>query len=453
MARRILGMDLGITSAHHAVVIDESCQVLARSRAHPTVDSLETLERLALDGAPEGTELEVVIDPTGAAWLPVAVFFTARGHRVFRPDSSQTAHLRRALARRKKTNRIDAEVLAKLAVWNRAALHELELPTGERACLDRLVRATERLTEEIARHKARIRDLARTAMPLVGQAISKTMGRADLEVLRSHGDPRELLELGVERLTELIARVSRGEHGEAKARAYLRAAEVAEATLRALERRREEAYRRVDPTELARSVPGIARVGAPLGVAFTGRPARFPSGDRYASYVGLVPGSRETGETDRKGQPITKAGNRRLRRMFVRAADTARKLDPQLARIYHVQMVERGAHHNKAVAVVAAHLARRFWATMVRGTPYVIRNVDGRPVDPAEAKAIVAARYTVPEDVRARRRSRKGRRTVPHQVLVGHVSEASPRRAAEPRPPSPAPVMMRRRGEVVKAGS
>jgi hypothetical protein len=69
---------------------------------------------------------------------------------VFRPDSSRTAHLRRALARRKKTNRIDAEVLAKLAVWNRGALHELELPTGERACLDRLVRATERLTEEIA---------------------------------------------------------------------------------------------------------------------------------------------------------------------------------------------------------------------------------------------------------------------------------------------------------------
>jgi transposase len=475
-------MDLGITSAHHAVVIDETCRVVARSRAHPTVDSLGALERLALEGAPEDTELEVVIDPTGAAWLPVAVFFIRRGHRVFRPDVSQTAHLRRALARRAKTNRVDAEVLAKLAVWNRGALHELELPAGRAAELDRLVRATERLTEEIARHKGRIRDLARTAMPLVGQAISKTMGRADLEVLRSYGDPRELLELGLEGLTGLISEVSRGEHGRAKARAYLRAAqeavelygdsgavafeviaeelaaeitrlEVAEATLRPLERRREETYRAVDPTGLARSLPGMARVGAPLGVAFTGRPARFPSGDRYASYVGLVPGSRETGETDRKGQPMTKAGNRKLRRMFVRAADTARKLDPQLARIYYVQMVERGAHHNKAVAVVAAHLARRFWATMVRGTPYVIRDVDGRPVDRAEAKAIVAARYTVPEEVRARRRSKKKRRAVPHQVLVGHVFDAGPRRAADPRRPSPAPPMMRRREEVVKASS
>lgn len=391
MARRILGMDLGITSAHQAAVIDETCRVVARGKAFPTKDGLEALERLALEGAPEGTELEVVIDPTGAAHHPVAVFFTGRGHRVFRPDASRTAHLRKGLARGKKTNRVDAEVLAKLAVWNREALHELELPTGERAELDRLVRATERLTEEIARHKARIRDLARAAMPLVGQAISKTIGRADLEVLRSYGDPRALLGLGLEGLTALISEVSRGEHGEAKARAYLRAAEeavelygdsgaasfgvlqeelaaeisrleVAEAALRPLERRREEAYREVDPTGLARSLPGIARVGAPLGVAFTGRPGRFPSGDRYASYVGLVPRSSETGETDRKGQPMTKAGNRKLRRMFVRAADTARKLDPQLARIYHVQMVERGAHHTKALAVVAAHLARRFWA-------------------------------------------------------------------------------------------
>jgi transposase len=472
-------MDLGITSAHQAVVIDETCAVVARGRAQPTVDDLGALEHLALEGAPEGTELEVVIDPTGAAWLPVAVFFIGRGHRVFRPDVSQTAHLRKALARRKKTNRIDAEVLAKLAVWNRQALHQLELPTGSAAELDRVVRATERLTEEIATHKQRIRELARTAMPLVGQAISKTIGRSDLEVLRSYGDPRELCKLGLDGLTRLISEVSRGEHGRRKAQAYLQAAEeavalygdsgavafevlaeelageitrleVAEATLRPLERRREQAYRRVDPAQLARSLPGIAKVGAPLGVAFTGRPGRFPDGDHYASYVGLVPGSSETGDTDRKGQPMTKAGNRKLRRMFVRAADTARKLDPQLARIYFIQMVERGAHHNKAVAVVAAHLARRFWATMARGTPYVVCDTDGRPVDRAQAKAIIAARYTVPEDVRARRRGRKKRRAAPHQVLVGHVFDAGPRRAAKPRRPSSAPPIMRRRREVVK---
>ena len=39
--------------------------------------------------------------------------------------------------------------------------------------------------------------------------------------------------------------------------------------------------------------------------------------------------------------------------------------------------------------------------------PYVVYDTDGRPVDPAEAKTIIAVRYTVPEDVRRRRRSKK----------------------------------------------
>ena len=41
--------------------------------------------------------------------------------------------------------------------------------------------------------------------------------------------------------------------------------------------------------------------------------------------------------------------------------------------------------------------------------PYVICDTDGRPVTPTEAKAIIAEHWTVPADVRARRRSKKGK--------------------------------------------
>jgi hypothetical protein len=81
-------------------------------------------------------------------------------------------------------------------------------------------------------------------------------------------------------------------------------------------------------------------------------------------------------------------------------------------------MVERGAHHQKAVCVVAARLAERSWAVMARGEPYVLRDVDGRQVTGAEARAIIAERYTVPDEVRARRSSRRLQvRRAPHQVL------------------------------------
>jgi Transposase IS116/IS110/IS902 family len=153
-----------------------------------------------------------------------------------------------------------------------------------------------------------------------------------------------------------------------------------------------------------------------------GPASRFARAGKFRAFTGLAPKASETGQTDRKGQPITKAGNRLLRTTLVRAADHARRQDPQLARIYWIQMVQRGKDHLGAVCVVAAHLAERAWMVMDRGMPYVVCDTDGRPVTPAQAKAIIADHWTVPEQVRRRRRSKKGK--APQQVLQGHVTGA-----------------------------
>jgi hypothetical protein len=116
---------------------------------------------------------------------------------------------------------------------------------------------------------------------------------------------------------------------------------------------------------------------------------------------------------------MSKAGSSLLRTTLVRAADNARKVDPQLARIYHVQMVERGKDHLGALCVVAANLAERFWAVMTREMPYVIRDTDGRAVEPDEAKTIITQHWTVPAEVRARRRNKKMGKA-PQQVHTAH---------------------------------
>ena len=61
---------------------------------------------------------------------------------------------------------------------------------------------------------------------------------------------------------------------------------------------------------------------------------------------------------------MSKAGPSLLRATLFRAADTARRQDPQLARIYYQQMTERGANHLKASCVVAGHLAERAWTVL-----------------------------------------------------------------------------------------
>lgn len=455
--RRLVGIDLGIASAHTVRVLDGAGTTILKRRAQPTVESLSAIEAAALAGTPEGTCLEVVIEPTGPAWLPIAVFFSRRGHTVYRVSSAKAADLRRFLRRHAKSNGIDAATLARLPLVDPDGLATLVLPGAERAALDRRVRATDRLRKQATRHKVRIKDLVRQLLPMT--PLLGDLGVADLVVLERYADPTALLKAGKARLTRLIATASNGHLGDERAERWLAAArasvelygshpgasfvdlaaEVATEVrlLRAVEKEldvhaaeRERCYRWVDRGGLARSLPGLAEVGAPALVATMGEAGRFPTGKRFRSYTGLAPRASETGETDRKGQPMSKAGPKLLRATLVRAADWARKQDPQLARIYHVQMTERGKDHLGALCVVAANLAERAWAVMDRGMPYVVCDTDGRPVTPQEAKAIIAERFTVTEEVRRRHRSRKQAGKAPQNVLVGH-SKLSARGASE----------------------
>src|SRR4029453_5696378 len=115
------------------------------------------------------------------------------------------------------------------------------------------------------------------------------------------------------------------------------------------EHARDAAFAHVDPAGLAASLPGMGPVGTTQVVPGMGRPGRFPNAAAFKAFTGLTPRANETGQTDRKHQPMTKAGPRALRRQLLQSANTARKLDPQLAAVYHAQMTERGATHRKAL--------------------------------------------------------------------------------------------------------
>ena len=198
---------------------------------------------------------------------------------------------------------------------------------------------------------------------------------------------------------------------------------------------REQHYRQADPGQLARSLPGFAEISAPVLVAVMGRPGRFRDGTRFKSYAGLAPRASETGETDRKGQPMSKAGPSLLRATLFRAADTARRQDPQLARIYYQQMTERGATHLKACCVVAGHLAERAWTVMNRGTPYVICDNNGTPGHPSRRQADHRGEAgPCPEEVRKRRRSRKIAGRAPQAATTGPDRRGDPPRPRSSRP-------------------
>lgn len=443
--RRIIGVDLGIATSHHAVVVDETGTVKHRQRLRSTASDLRRLMEMASRDATD-VRLEVVFEPTGVSWWPVAVFFRRHGHAVFRVSSVKAAKLREALSEKAKTNGIDAMTLAKLAVFDPAGLTELFLPEAELAVLDRQVRAAQRMTEQVALHKRRTRELTRIVMPMLDAVIATEIGDADMTLLGELADPRAMLAAGVEAVMALLRKGSRGHLRdlEGRARKWLSVAQaaldvygsdgppfaaiaeevacevrfwrLAEDELLRCRHAREDAYLKVDPAELVRTVPGIATVGGPVCMVSIGDVRRFPTAKQFKAFSGLTPRTFQTGDSDHRGTRISKAGSSRLRTQLVASANTARRLDPQLAAIYHQQMTSHGAHHQKAVCVVAGKLAERVWRVVQRAEPYVLRDTDGTPVTPEQARAIIAARYTVSDEVRRRRRARNTKKA-PHSTL------------------------------------
>lgn len=149
-------------------------------------------------------------------------------------------------------------------------------------------------------------------------------------------------------------------------------------------------------------MPGVGPVLAGGILGRLGDAKRFANLAAVRSFSGMVPGVNQSGRSQTR-PGITKQGDAGLRRDIWFAADLARHHDPQLAAKYYRLVVERGLHHNSAICHIATTLLTRIAACWRNDQPYVIRDIDGRPVSPTEARTIIAERYKVrPED---RRRS------------------------------------------------
>ncbi len=154
---------------------------------------------------------DLVMEPTGPAWLPIDVFFISSGHKVFRVPSAKAHDMRRYFSRHAKSNSIDADALAKLAIIDPGGLRPLELDDAEEAALDRRVRACDRLTQEATLHKVRLKDLVRQLLPMT--PLTGDIGSADLAVLERWADPHDLVNAGKARLTKVIVAASNNHQG------------------------------------------------------------------------------------------------------------------------------------------------------------------------------------------------------------------------------------------------
>jgi transposase len=124
----------------------------------------------------------------------------------------------------------------------------------------------------------------------------------------------------------------------------------------------------VDPrVKLLMTLPGVSRHTAQSLLAAIGDISRFRDGDALASYLGLVPITRQSANHCYHG-PITKQGRCDTRWMLVQAAQAVRAHPGPLG--YFFRRLKKRKPHNVAVVAVAHKLALLAWHVLTKGEPY-----------------------------------------------------------------------------------
>ncbi len=457
---RIIGLDLAITSAHKAVVMSESGKFLTPVFQVTTwPEALAGLLERAREGVEASSPLVVVMEPTGLAWLPVAVYLMLHEVTVYLVNSQQVADLRRFYKKHAKSDRIDARVLAKLYVVAPEKLHALRLPPAGVYALQRACKQLDWVVSEITKLTNQLTALDRTVW-LGGWeelGFGDPFGLAARWCREHYYNPAAVQQVGAERIRQewrasVLAELEESEtwiaalvelagkvvavYGNPCPFVEFEALQV-EAVMKQkwlgqLEADRDHLrqnvvfprYHQFHPSGNLETLYGVGEESAAVFLSFFGDPQRFPTRRQMRGWSGMVPNSRQSSESESKGLHISQAGPDLIKKFAFLDAEVARRYDPQLAALYYDQMVNKGKHHTQAVCVVATHLLDRVWVVIVENRPYELRDVDGTPVSPQRARQIIAEKYTVPEEVRKRnnRRARQERaekraeRQLVHQI-------------------------------------
>jgi transposase len=439
---RTIGIDLSVKGEHKAIVADEGGRFIGPILSFSnTPESLEGLIKAAQKGNDDGV-LQAVMEPTGMAWFPVAVYLVRQGVIVYLANSQQVADLRRYYKKHAKSDRIDARVLAKLPSVNLENLHQLELPNAEQLACQRGCKQLDRLQKQITAAKNRLIALDRFAWPGLEQEVLSDPFSLEAFWFRQHWyNPKRVLEAGVTQLQtnwkdsqldgddpgewlQWLEKLARkvigiyGEEGQYVDHDQLQAEAVREQeyilflqeqhhrlqikTVRPL-------YRKLHPSRNLETIPGVGQDGACVYTSLIGCPQRFSSLRKHRGWSGMVPNSKQSADSQVNGLKITQAGPRLIKKFSYIDAETARQRDPQFAKIYYDQMVNKGKHHTQAICACATHLLDRVLVVLREDRPYQLQDVDGTPLTTSEALAIIEEKYQVPEEVRKRNNKRTRR--------------------------------------------
>lgn len=336
-SRCVIGIDLGDRESHFCVLSAEGV-VIERGTFRMKAPEVQTV-------VASRPHARIVLEAGGqSAWVSRAL--EAVGHEVLVANPNRVNLGGR---RRRKTDRIDAEQLARIGRIDPSLLHPIRHRSAERQADLAMLRSRDALV----RSRTGLINHARGIVKLTGQRFPSSSSSAFPTNARPHVPAELVAALGP--ILDLIKEIS------TRIRAYDRE----------IERLARDRY---PETSLLTPIVGVGDLTALAYVLTLEDPARFRKSRSAGGYVGLVPGIKQSGDSNPE-QRISKTGNGFLRRLLVQSAQHilgpfGKNKDSDLRR-FGMRLAGQGKTSKKrAIVAVARKLAvvmHRLWS---RGEVY-----------------------------------------------------------------------------------
>lgn len=270
-------------------------------------------------------EARAVLESTGNLWIRAYEALEAAHIKVSLSNPLKTRAIAEA---RIKTDKIDARTLAHLLRADLVA--ESYVPDKETRARRSLLRHRASLVKTRTEVKNRVHNLldkyelhsemsdlfGRKGLEWLGNlqlpAIDKTILNSDLQLL-------EALDRQIQNMNLEIAKLAYSE----------------------------------EDVKLLMTMPGVDYYAAMIISSEIGDVKRFSAPEKLASWAGLAPSVRQSGNQTRQGH-ITKQGSRMLRWILVQAAQNSHRTDPRFQHLYQRIAARRGK--NKAIIAVAREM-------------------------------------------------------------------------------------------------
>ena len=240
-------------------------------------------------------------------------------------------HLKRSLGlARGKNDQVDAQRIARYTFLHRHELKPTQLPSASLLKLKNLFAFRERLVKNQASLKQTIKDLKDTAH-LVDNKFIIRQSEKQLKLIK-----------------EQVNQTEKQVEGTIKEDDQLQ-----------------------NTLKLLCSIPGIGLVTAVALILATNNFHAFSDSRKFASYCGVAPLEHTSGTSIRGRTKTSHLANKRIKTLLSNGAASAIQSDEELQAYYHRKLAE-GKPKMVVINAIRAKLINRVFATINRGTEYVI---------------------------------------------------------------------------------